>query len=65
MSTTIVYGFKKYDIQLGAEKISPFKATEEAIQLFQAVKILGTEESVDTTNLDEYGRYDPIKLQSQ
>ncbi len=63
MTTTIVYGFKKYDIQIGAEKISPFKATEEAIQLFQAVKIPETEESVDITKLDEYGRYDPRKLQ--
>ena len=63
MTTAMVYGFKKYDIQIGAEQISPFKATEEAIKLFQAVKIPGSEESVNITKLDEYGRYDPRKQQ--
>jgi hypothetical protein len=59
MQTITVYSFKTFDMLSGREVVAGRKATEEAIRRFEAVRIDGTGEEVDSSLLDAHGRYLP------
>jgi hypothetical protein len=54
-----VYSFTKYDPKSDRQIVSAYKATEEAIHRFEAVRIDGTGEELDASLLDAEGRYRP------
>jgi hypothetical protein len=52
-----IFAYKVWDIKSGSYKPGRYKATEEAIKRFGAVRIDDTAEEVDASLLDEEGRY--------
>ncbi len=57
MAKITVYYFTKYDINSDRIVTSKRMATLEAIKNFSCIPLIDTAKEVDTSELDEYGRY--------